>query len=240
MSDDRVYFAIGDIHGEAKLLARLHGHVLKEADRLGGASTVVHLGDYVDRGPDSRDAIEQVMALASSPPAGVEVVSLLGNHERMMLDAIAIKSGQPAEQWLVNGGEATLKSYAAAHGWERSWRDMIDGKHIHWMRALPTILENRDRRLVFVHAGIAPEQFPDCDEAVRLWTRSPKFRNARDWPEHLRGLTVVHGHTPTQGDVPEIEGGRIGIDTGACYGGALTAAILAPGEPVRFFQVDKD
>ncbi|MEZ5938799.1 MAG: hypothetical protein R3C52_11350, partial [Hyphomonadaceae bacterium] len=77
---------------------------------------------------------------------------------------------------------------------------------------------------------------PGCSEQVRLWTRSRKFFDSAAWPERpeLDGLLVVHGHTPTSDFAPDIQARRINIDTGACFGGPLSAVMLKPGEDPSF------
>jgi serine/threonine protein phosphatase 1 len=122
------------------------------------------------------------------------------------------------------------------NGVRHDWRDSVDASHVHWMRALPTLLHDEPRRLVFVHAGIDPTTFPNCDAGVRLWTRSDKFFDPGRWPKRreLEGLLVVHGHTPTHDFAPHVNPRRINIDTGACFGGPLTCVVLAPGEAPRF------
>lgn len=235
MSDDYILYAIGDVHGEADKLARLHDVILNDATRAGVRPRIAHLGDYVDRGPDSRAVIARVMALAES----AEAPALLGNHEAMMLAAYDKAKLSSEEHWSVNGGEETIASYTRANGAHANWRDAIDHEHIDWMRTLPTIWRDEARRIALVHGGIDPQTFPNCDDYVRLWTRSTKFFDTKAWPprEELSGLLVVHGHTPTDDFEPYVSARRINVDTGACYGGPLTCLVLAPdGEPVRFLQ----
>jgi serine/threonine protein phosphatase 1 len=104
------------------------------------------------------------------------------------------------------------------------------------MRRLPGVL-HRERRLVFVHAGIEPAQFPDEDQRTYLWTRSERFFLQWQWPdrEELKGLMVIHGHTPKSFD-PEIYPHRINVDTGAVFGGPLTAVKLKEGARPEFLR----
>jgi len=232
------YFAIGDIHGEADKLARLHDAILDRIAFEGGPAKIVHLGDYIDRGPNSRGVIEKVMALegrfAGHPE--IEVVSLRGNHEQMLLDAL--EAGDDDPSWLSLGLE-TLDSYAGKFVTDaEGWRSLIPQAHREWIARLPMLLHDRERKLVFVHAGIAPDAFPAEDEDVYLWTRSDRFFDTKAWPEReeLKDLLVVHGHTPQ--DAPEIFPNRINVDTGACFGGYLTAVMLRQGQAPQFLGAD--
>jgi len=109
-----------------------------------------------------------------------------------------------------------------------------------WMNNLKTYHWDYQAKLIFVHAGIDLNEFPNDGAETHLWTRTERFFNSDDWPEILPiGTKVVHGHTPTAMHTPEITTGykRINVDTGACYGGKLTAAVLAPGENPRFLSI---
>jgi serine/threonine protein phosphatase 1 len=235
--DGRVFYAVGDVHGQADLLADLHARILRHAgDRK---ACIIHLGDLVDRGPDSRSVIDAVIALQVAAPSNIEVLALRGNHEQMMLDALDAPGTRAEKWWLFNGGRETLQSYGVAEDpLPANWADAIPAAHIDFMRALPTRLTIDTRRLVFVHAGIDPDVFPNCAPAINLWTRSEHFLRSRSWPERseLEDLIVVHGHTAQRIPVPEIEPRRINVDTGAGLGGPLTTAVLTPGEEAEFLQ----
>lgn len=232
-----IYFAIGDVHGEAEKLRQLHGAILDRIAFEGRAAKIIHLGDYVDRGPDSRGVVEAVIALEKRfdrDPA-IEVVSLMGNHEQMMLDAY--DDATEAGMWWSQGGAETADSYADGSGNDQTWRESVPKEHINWMRRLPGMLHDKERRLVFVHAGIEPAQFPEEDQRTYLWTRSDRFFLQWQWPdrEELKGLLVVHGHTPKSFD-PEIYPHRINVDTGAVFGGPLTAVMLKEGARPEFLR----
>ena len=239
MTDERVYYAIGDVHGERGKLHDLHAAIFEDWAVLHGGRqmTLVHLGDYVDRGPDSRGVIERIRALEADAAArdDFDVVNLKGNHEQMLLDAVANFPSSKWTNWLFNGGDATLTSYEGDA--TKPPNELIDPAHIDWMRGLPSRSVSPDGRLVFVHAGISPQSYPECPEAVRLWTRSWEFFEVEAWPEReeLADILVVHGHTPTDGD-PDVKPRRINVDTGACFGGPLTAVVLAPEERPRFLR----
>ena len=231
---DTVYYAIGDIHGEIGKLTRLYELIAEDAVRHSAQTMLVHLGDMIDRGPDPRGVIELAMAMERA----TNCVSLKGNHEELMLNAYDKPDTAGIYHWASNGGDETIASYKAANGQADDWRDAIDREHLKWLRALPIQHRDETRNILFVHAGIDPRRYPNCPEEVKLWTRSPIFYNPKRWPDRpeLAGLTVVHGHTPTDDFEPDVRINRINVDTGACFGGPLTAVVLAPGEPARFLK----
>ncbi|MGD9979011.1 MAG: metallophosphoesterase family protein [Hyphomonadaceae bacterium] len=233
--NDLTYYAIGDVHGEIGKLDRLLGCIREDARRLGAAHKIVFLGDLIDRGPDSRAVVECAMRLAL---AG-EALALKGNHEELMLHAVAKRESIGVYWWAENGGDETIASYMAANGVQDDFRDAIDSAHIYWLSTLPVMIRDEARGIIFVHAGIDPWRFPNCSDEVKLWTRSQTFYRSQDWPDRdeLRDVAmVVHGHTPTQGFEPDWQRRRINVDTGACFGGPLTAVVLAPGEGPRFLR----
>lgn len=229
---DLIHFAIGDIHGEAAKLDALHAAILDRIAFEKRPARVVHLGDYVDRGPDSRGVVERVMELQARfrNDSQIEVVALLGNHEQMMFDAWAAGPGSEDESWMSQGGAETVASYGHNPDSGLDWCELVPKAHLRWIAGLPDMLHDEEQKLAFVHAGIEPSVFPLCTDRVHLWTRSDRFFNTGDWPARpeLDGLTVIHGHTP-QGFEPELTGRRINVDTAACFGGPLTAVMLMAG-----------
>ena len=214
-------YALSDIHGCLDKLQRLVARC--EADARGETAKFMFLGDYIDRGPDSRGVIEFVMAMQARHPD--DVVCLIGNHEDMALNAI----DDPAEiaQWVVyNSGDKTLVSYGVTHPSE------LPADHVAWLRALRT--HHDDGRRFFVHAGIDPARPLDRqDRHDMLWMREPFLSDTRDF-----GRFVVHGHTPLRGGQPDLRSNRVNIDTAAVLGGPLTAAVFEDGrtEPAGFLQ----
>ncbi len=231
---EAVYYAIGDVHGEHLKLDRLLEHIREDARGLGAAYRIVFLGDLIDRGDDSR----AVVASAMQATASGEAVTLKGNHEELMLSAFVHWDTIGVPFWASNGGDETIASCKRANGPAGDWRDAIDREHLNFVRALPVTLHDEARGLVFVHAGIDPRVFPNCSDEVRMWTRSPQFYDPGLWPDRpeLHGIVVVHGHTPTRDSEPHCNPRRINVDTGACFGGPLTSAVLAPGEGPRFLS----
>lgn len=230
----RVYYAIGDVHGEAEMLAELLGHIEADAVRLGVQPAIVFLGDLIDRGPDSRAVVARVLALEAEGRA----LCIKGNHEELMLHAYDKDETIGLAYWARNGGDQTIRSYEAINGEKDHWRETIDSEHVKWLRTLPVTRTDSERRIVFVHGGIDPKRFPHCSDEVKLWTRSPAFFRSHAWPdrEELQGLLVVHGHTPTDDFEPDEQERRINVDTGACFGGPLTCVVLAPAERPRFLR----
>lgn len=232
--NDLTYYAIGDVHGELNKLDRLLDRVREDAHRLSCAYKIVFLGDLIDRGPDSRAVVERAIAATASG----EAVALKGNHEELMLHAFDQRESIGIYWWAENGGDETILSYARANGFRDDFRDAIDTDHITWLRSLPVLVRDEPRGLVFVHGGIDPQKFPHCSDEVRMWTRSHKFFDPGRWPQRpeLDGIRVIHGHTPTPDFEPHINPRRINVDTGACFGGPLTAVVLAPGAAPRFLH----
>lgn len=242
MAEPRAYI-IGDVHGEDARLESLHEAVLAHHLAAGGPAVLVHLGDLIDRGPDSRGVVERVMRLQSAPPPMLDIFCLRGNHEQMLLDALASDDPEDIDFWRRNGGDETLASYeralkSGAEGRGTDWRACIDEAHRDWLEALPYFWEHPAQGWLCVHAGIDPATWPRCDAEILLWTRSERFFDPRRWPKRreLAGLFVIHGHTPTQDFMPDLRGQRLNIDTGAVYGGPLTCAVLQANAPVSFLE----
>jgi serine/threonine protein phosphatase 1 len=212
----RVY-AVGDIHGCAARLDALHGLIAEDVARRPVPEPVlVHIGDYVDRGPDTAKVVGRLAH--GSPIPGVRVVNLLGNHEHTMLAALA--GDRPAAtDWLYQGGRETLMSYDLdPDGPRETWAGAIPRDHLAWL--LQLTLWHREGGYLFVHAGIRPGVPLDSqavDDLLRI--RQPFLYTDREL-----GAVVVHGHTPVR-DVT-IRPNRIAIDTGAVFGGRLSCVVL--------------
>lgn len=226
----RVY-AVGDVHGCARPLAALHAAIAADWQaRPAGHCAVVHLGDYVDRGPDSAAVLDRLCG--PGPVPGAERILLRGNHEAMMLDALDAGPGSTAEElWLWNGGDATLASYAsqprrvpdadavrAAGSRAAPAHPALPPRHRALLETLPLQWQAGD--YLFVHAGIDPRRPLAAQRPQDLmWIREPFL----SWPRPFPAI-VVHGHTPCR--APELRANRIGIDTGAVAGGPLTCLVL--------------
>lgn len=226
---DRIY-AIGDIHGEAGRLRSIHAMIRDDLDeRPVERAVIVHLGDYIDRGPDSAGCLEQLSQ--GSPVSGVPCCNLLGNHEKMLLNAL--ERPTEATLWLRNGGNATLRSWGIDPASDpTSWSEMIPKSHLDFLETLlPMFLA---APYLFVHAGVRPGiRLPMQSLEDILWIREGFL----DWDGKMLpdapALRIVHGHTPSE--EPELRPNRLGIDTNAARGGKLTCAALSSGS-VYFLQ----
>lgn len=217
---ERVY-AVGDIHGRLDLLDRLLGMIAAdEAARPRAGARLIFLGDYIDRGPDSRGVIERLL---QGLPDGLMGHFLRGNHEAIMLRCLE----DPAmfANWAANGGLATLKSYgldasfaADARTVLSQLREVLPEAHLAFLRGLKTTMEVGD--YFFVHAGVRPG-VPLASQAEEdcLFIREKFLKHRGSF-----GKIIVHGHTPVS--EPEVLANRIGIDTGSFFSGRLTALRL--------------
>jgi len=221
----RVY-AIGDVHGCEDKLAALHQAIAAHhAARPAGRAVIVHLGDYVDRGPDSRGVLAR---LRGAPPVpGAAVVNLVGNHEQLMLAALhPAATEEMVELWLENGAVATLDSYGLAPRVPEEW-GALPAEDRAFLRGLrPSFALGG---YFFAHAGVRPDVPLDRQDPMDLaWIREPFLSH-----EGKLAAVVVHGHTPAK--APEVRAHRIGLDTGAVYGGKLTCGVFE-GDRVGFLQ----
>jgi serine/threonine protein phosphatase 1 len=216
---ERITFAIGDIHGCHQALIRLLAQCRDYAAER--PCRYIFIGDYIDRGPDSRSVIATVRALAEAK--GQEVVWLLGNHEALLLEAL--ETGDPF-QWLCNNGDATLESYGVSSAEE------IPEADIAWLNTLCLFYDDGQR--FYVHAGIDPrEPLGRQSRESLLWMREPFLSTTTGF-----GRLVVHGHTPQRSGKPDLRRNRVNIDTACVYGGVLTAAVFTEDQrdPVTFLN----
>lgn len=217
--DNIVTFAVGDIHGCFDKLAGLFAAC--DSISAGRPSRFVFLGDYVDRGPDTHKVIDFLIRGQESG----RFVCLRGNHEALLTGAAARdRSDRSLLTWWANGGEQTLDSYGVKDPAD------IPQDHLAWIERLPLMLQDGER--LFVHAGIRPGvPVAEQDESDLIWIREPFLSF-----EGNHGAFVVHGHTPTRSRLPDLRPNRLNLDTGACLGGPLTAALFSSGEvkPLMF------
>ena len=209
-----VTFAVGDIHGCLDKLERLvAGCEARAGDR---PARFVFLGDYIDRGPDSRGVIEFLMRMQQAQPGAV--VCLKGNHEQLAINAHDRLGAMPA--WLHNSGGATQQNYRDNDG-------LIIEPHLAWLRGLP--LCHDDGLRFFVHAGVdLAVPLDEQEDEVMLWMREP-FLTQSD--EVDCGRFIVHGHTPQTNHTPDLRRHRVNLDTAAVIGGPLTAAVFDDTRP---------
>jgi serine/threonine protein phosphatase 1 len=229
----RVY-AVGDVHGRCDLLRQLHRLILADSHRRGDArDVVVYLGDYIDRGPDSKEVID---VLLDEPLEGFESIHLLGNHEDSLVKFLTDIAVGPS--WLFHGGAQTLESYGVLPpepltdrlALLRAQRDLaaaLPPRHLEFLRGLP--LSHREGDYFFAHAGVRPGVPLDQQEPRDLlWIRYEFLDSSAPF-----GKIVVHGHSISA--EPEIRRNRIGIDTGAYVSNRLTALVL-DGTETGFIQ----
>ncbi len=203
-------FAIGDIHGCAKALRSLI-----EAIDPTPKDQLIFLGDYIDRGPDSRDVIDQVIALSNR----CNVVTLRGNHEIMLLGVVL--GGLNDQVWLDNGGQSTVASYGGSV-------DKIPADHLQFFQKLSPFYETSTE--IFVHACYVHDVAMHAQRDMTLyWTHLPV-----PLPEpHHSGKRVILGHTP-QPDHRILDAGHlVCIDTYCFGGGCLTALEISSGDVIQ-------
>lgn len=223
-------FVIGDIHGCATELARLYETLpIKDEDKL------VFVGDYIDRGPNSRQVVDWI--LGRDRP----FVALKGNHEAEMLDCLTADYPENLFEWLLLwGGDKTLMSYGVSpykSGEEEDeivlrFSKAIPQQHKDFYNKLQLVYE--DENCICVHAGLNPNLPADRDEKTLLWIRD-EFINS----DVSFGKRVVFGHTPQENGKPHVDKHKIGIDTGCYASGILTAVLLEGDKEPQFFQTTK-
>jgi len=199
------HLAIGDIHGCINALRSLVDAVEPRAD-----DTIVTLGDYVDRGPDSRAVLDLLIKLDETH----RLVALRGNHEIMMLDARTKKSW--FEPWVSYGGEATLRSYGSSF-------DDVPESHIDFLESSLVSYYECDTHF-FVHANANPNvALAEQSDASLYWQKY------KDPDRHCSGKIMVCGHTPQKSGLPHSNGHSVCIDTWACGEGWLSCLDVDSG-----------
>ena len=211
-------FAIGDIHGCFSMLEELLDSIPLDPaeDRL------VFIGDYIDRGPHARQVVDHIISLKEEYK---KVTCLLGNHEEMFMDYLERPDEDTRSMFYLNGGGETVRSYGRR---DKQGDEQINlpARHRSFFKSLPLWYETGD--YLFVHAGVRPGiELAKQSRKDLLW-----IRNEFIFSSHEFGKTVVFGHTPFS--KPIMEANKIGIDTGAVYGGHLTCIEL-PSR--RLYQV---
>jgi serine/threonine protein phosphatase 1 len=198
--------AIGDIHGCSRAFESLLS-IVKPTP----GDTLVTLGDYIDRGPDSKDVIERLITLQKE----TQLIPLRGNHEIMMMDSRQ-KGGEVTALWMMNGGDTTVDSYGA--------KTLDDIPEEHW-----TFLNNTQRfwetdTHIFVHAGVDPSMPLSAQSDIILF-----WQHLTREIRHISGKPIVCGHTPQRNGIPWITPGTLCLDTAACRGAWLTCLDLLNG-----------
>ncbi len=211
VTKDSTTCVIGDIHGCLTSLTLLLQKVLHRAD------TLIFLGDYVDRGANSKEVLATVLSLQKTHG---RVISLMGNHDFLFLQHLL---GQDNPLFLQVGGRQTLASYGLSPSSNRDEiARLVPPAHIAFLRSLPLYWE--DQYAIYVHAGLEPH----CHLSLQtsqwcLWAKEQFIHTTYDF-----GKPIVFGHTVFK--TPLLTSNRMGIDTGAVYGGRLTALLLPDRE----------
>ena len=214
-------YAIGDLHGCSKTFRKL----VRDVIRLEKSDVLYCMGDYIDRGPDSKGVIDFILELREN---GYTVNTLRGNHDQMMMDAS--KNSESLKDWLRNGGSTTLKSFNV-----QSYEE-LDSKYKRFFYETQFYFETGN--YILVHAGLNFRyEDPFQDTNAMMWIRGFTVDKKK-----LGDRIIVHGHTPLPWDVIQKQQGEnvIGIDAGCVYPnltgfGHLVAFNLTTGE---FFAVD--
>ncbi|MTI88248.1 MAG: serine/threonine protein phosphatase [Balneolaceae bacterium] len=209
---DNTFVAVGDVHGCALSLERL---IVKMENAWSRNPVYVFLGDYTDRGPDSKGVVDQLIEFNKTH----ECIFLRGNHDKMLLDAYEEGDWRI---WLANGGVSTLKSYNSEPGdfkLPKAHYNFFSNTKLWWDTS----------EYFFVHGGLNPDKTikenleSEQEKELFLWQRAHINASSVNWEK-----TVVFGHTPVK--TPIIETKRIGLDTGCVYKesgmGILSAASL--------------
>ncbi|HEV7253758.1 MAG TPA: metallophosphoesterase family protein [Mesorhizobium sp.] len=228
-------YAIGDVHGRLDLLRQMHERINDDLARRPPADwRVIHLGDYIDRGPESKGVLDRLIAARDRDPRHV---ALMGNHDAGFIEFL--RDPDAAGLFARFGGEDTARSYGVALDFGSSERfraghaallRAVPADHIAFLLGLELSVSFGD--FFFCHAGIRPgvaleKQTPDD----LVWIREDFLR----WTG-LHPKVVVHGHTPSAR--PELRPNRVNVDTGAFKTGLLTALVLEGDEKSLLFAQD--
>lgn len=235
-----MYYPIGDIHGRFDLVEGLYKLVREEIERnpdYAFKDTIVFLGDYIDRGPQSKEVLDFLMALEDTDD--VKHLFLLGNHEEFMIHCRRNPHDhQTLGQWLYHGGKQTLKAFGKTA--EQMYHGHLDD-YIEWMEKLPVIAHDYD--YVFVHAAIHTHKGLDTQYRERcLWdfeTRDEAYRGFDKIVVHGHITRRVNGVFDTEPHI-DIENNRIWLEVGANFNNHLVAVALPqPFDPEQEIKVIK-
>ena len=219
-------FAIGDIHGHLDLLLAAEERIFERMRQSIRPAVIVCVGDFVDRGPDSRGVIEH---LSLTLPKPFYRLNICGNHDDAFLNFLNDDRFNPA--WLEFGGDKTLMSYGVdsvhmlsldpkGRQLQRVARDHVPRGHVDFLQRLPVALTIGD--YLFVHAGVLPGRpLSEQTDLDLMWMREPFLTRGPGL-----AMTVIHGHTPGTGF--QYGPNRIGIDTGAYMTGKLGVLHIGP------------
>jgi serine/threonine protein phosphatase 1 len=228
-ADGERVFVIGDIHGCAEELQYLLDY-LRVRVRLSSSDLIVFLGDYIDRGPNSRGVLDLLVDLKNDFPA---TRFLKGNHEDMLMDFLGF-GGNLGHAFLYNGGLETIQSYGiSVFSPPDEMMRLLPETHFQFFSSLDSIIEVRDFYLV--HAGLNPEFSLEEQSGEDLFWIRESFLDS----PHTFGKTIVFGHTPHR-DVFDHRPYKIGLDTGLVFGNKLTCLELGSGSCYEVHRGEKE
>ena len=231
-------FAIGDIHGCLNELTALHKKILTHDKFDAKNDSLIYLGDYIDRGKNSKEVINQILKLKNNK---INTINLMGNHDEFMIDFLFNKKNN-IKNWINFGLDQTIRSYGIEivefikDGFEDSIIDRLrntllekmDEEHINFFKNLE--LSFTTEKYLFVHAGVDPKKkLEDQTKQDFLWSRSNDFFNK----DFKMDKIIVHGHTPEIEIVSHPY--RINIDTGCYFSGKLSCVCLNDDSDSRIF-----
>jgi serine/threonine protein phosphatase 1 len=225
---DRLIFSIGDSHGCNKAVIKLLKKI--EDDRAGKPALIIFLGDYTDRGPYSPGVVQTLLDIQKNPPEGVEYVYLRGNHDVLLMSAFNDPMSGDASTWIYNGGGRTFQQYQESdYKLETHIREFF----------VRTKLYHKERDIVFVHAGLNPNQSLENQTSDELI-----YNNYRG--NYQDNVFVVHGHTPVW--EPDSRTNQLNIDTGCVFRAkypkdhplGLTAARIVNRDEITFLYATEE
>lgn len=232
--DDVDVFAIGDVHGRADLLEALLGYIELGKDLgIDDPIAIVFLGDLIDRGPDSRKTVELALSAVERHPGSAII---MGNHEEFMRDVIwGGTPGYAWDSWYHEGGAKTLRSFGVEARLPVSDIAEALGKDAVVRRLFDTVVDlAQDHRRIYAHAGIQPYLPLEEQRSFDIrWIRDEFLFSRVD-----HGRLVVHGHTITRSELPEVRSNRIALDVGSFATGKLAAARFGRDGSTHFFMAE--
>ena len=231
-------FAIGDIHGSLSELTSLHKKILAHEMFDVKKDIIIYLGDYIDRGKNSKEVINQILKLKNN---NIKTINLMGNHDEFMIDFLFNKKNN-IEYWLNFGIDQTLRSYDIElvefikDGFDdnniNKLRDTflkkLDEDHVNFFKNL--VISFSTEKYLFVHAGIDPKKkLKNQTKKDYLWSRSENFFDENFKAEKI----IIHGHTPVEKNINYPY--RINVDTGCYFSGKLSCVCLNDINEERVF-----
>lgn len=242
MTEGTRVYAIGDVHGHLLALERMHTAISADLIETGytGQVQIVYMGDYIDRGPDSKGVLDFLVARLGRKD-GIQKIFLQGNHEMAMLDFLRAPDSTDGMAWLQYGGVETMKSYGLEFEGDlpipseyavagKTLARVLPESHRSFLNSLAGAIEIGD--YFFAHAGVHPKKPLAAQELYDLtFIREPFL----SWNKPLAKM-IVHGHSIAP--EPVILPHRIGIDTGVYQPGGRLSAGVFEGNSVRFLQVE--